>query len=157
MPLYTFLAWIVQIVSYFDFERECFLDELLLRLATKYPSAVIYSFQLAYNSAIDSKSTVRPIVQQILNAIKNPTLERFITNINCLSLPDKVMEYHLKNVYSRPKQMARNLQELQICYENVYGTVRGRSANKFQVYKSKLEEIMQFYGMKNKPIFNLFI
>lgn len=33
-----FLAYISQMLSSYDFENECYLDELLMKLATKYPN-----------------------------------------------------------------------------------------------------------------------
>lgn len=146
MPLFTFLAWTTQIVSHFDFEKECFLDKLLLRLAIEYPTAVIYSFRLAYHQALDRKSAVRSVVQQILDAIKNPMLERFIENAMCLSLPEKVMEYHLKIVKSKPHAISKNRRELQICYDNVFGNVREKSSAEVEKFKHSLEELMEMNG-----------
>lgn len=146
MPLFTFLAWITQIVSHFDFQNECFLDKLLLRLATAYPSAVIYSFQFSYNQAIDRHPVAREVVQHIMNAIKNPMLEQFIENVNCVSLPDKVIDYHLKNILDRSHSIEQNWRELKICCDNVFGCIRGTSVDKVQQFKVNLEQMMEING-----------
>ncbi|XP_055310881.1 DNA-dependent protein kinase catalytic subunit-like [Sitodiplosis mosellana] len=148
VPLWIFLGWTTQIVSRFNFKHECFLDNLLLRLATTYPSTVIYTFQLAYRQYYAEKpnAPIRPVVQQMVNAVKNPMIERFIENVNYLSLPDKVMAYHLHNVIE--KIYAKTVyelvrEELQTCYDNVYGEVRGKSAKKVESFKQEFIALMK--------------
>lgn len=146
VPLFTFLAWITQIVSHFDFHKECFLDRLLLRLATTYPSAVIYSFQFAYHQAVDENSVAREMVQHILNAIKNPMLEQFIKNVNYLSVPEKVIHYHLSNIQQNRGQLEKSWSELKVCYDNVFGSDRGSSSGRVEQFKGNLEQMMQMNG-----------
>lgn len=37
VPIYMFIPYISQMLSSYDFEEVCYLDELLLKVATKYP------------------------------------------------------------------------------------------------------------------------
>lgn len=148
MPLWIFLAWITQIISRFDFENVCFLDNLLLRISTAYPSSVIYTFQLAYRQyrAQRPNTPIRPIVQQIITAIKNPIVERFIQNVNYVSLPDKVLFYHLSKVVEKIVEKTDYREELETCYENVFGNGRGKSVNRVEVFKKEFTELMKMNG-----------
>lgn len=134
----------------FDFDKTCFLDSLVLRLATAYPSVVIYSFQLEYGRFRERKPkhTNRPVIQQILDVIQNPLIEKFIESIKCLSLPEKVMEHHLHNAFIRhsyPSEKYR--QELKTCSENVFeNALRGKSAAKVQQFKQNIVDLMQMQG-----------
>lgn len=38
VPEWMFISYISQMLSNFDFEKECYLDQLLLKLAKKYPN-----------------------------------------------------------------------------------------------------------------------
>lgn len=38
VPEWMFIAYISQMLSSFDFEQECFLDQLLYKVAVKYPN-----------------------------------------------------------------------------------------------------------------------
>lgn len=114
-------------------------------MATTYPSAVIYSFQLSYNQVADQNSP-REVVQCILNAIKNPMLEQFIENIYCLSIPDKVIDYHLRNILDRSQNIEKSRRELKICYDNVFGDLRGTSSVKVEQFKKSIKEMMEING-----------
>lgn len=40
VPEWMFIAYISQMLSNYDFENECYLDELLYRIAVKYPNGL---------------------------------------------------------------------------------------------------------------------
>lgn len=131
------------------------MDKLLVRLATTYPSQVIYTFQLAYRQYRERKpnAPVRLIFQQIENAIKNPMIQSFIENVSYLSLPDKVMVHHLKKANEKihfEKKPGHDKypyqEELEICYQNVYGNGRGKSKEKVLDLKEEFVKLMQMNG-----------
>lgn len=127
---WAFLGWVTQIVSRFDWQKPCFLDDLLLRSAKTYPTAVIYPFQMAFSQFREQKpqATVRECVQQIRDALKNPVVEKFIKSLNYLSAPDKVLEHHLHNI-TIIQSKACFKREIKACFDNVFeGDMRGRSA-----------------------------
>lgn len=139
-------------MSRFDFKKPCFLDTLLLRLATTYPSIIIYAFQLSYNIFCEQHQSVeiRPLVQQILNTIENPLIEKFINGMKCLSLPDKVIEHHLYRILNRSNLNVNTEQQLKDCYDIVFGnTMRGKSAEKVLPLKNNLIEIMNMGTLVN--------
>lgn len=92
-----FLDWLPQIVSRFRFNETCFLDNLLIRLATEYPAALVYTFQLSFAQFTEQNpfQRRRPVVQQILDALKNGTVETFISAVKCLNAPEKVIKAHV--------------------------------------------------------------
>lgn len=100
VPEWMFLDWIPQVLSNFSFSAPCFLDELVLRLATTYPAAMIYAFQLSYTQYSEKYPNRQPraIVQQILDLLHNPIVEKFINAINCLNLPEKFIITHFTDI-----------------------------------------------------------
>lgn len=148
MPSWSFLGWITQIISRFDFKKPGFLDNLLVRLSTEYPLAVIYPFRLSYREFNDRNPNVndREIVQQILNAIKNPMIEKFIDNICCICLPETVAIHHLKHILRNSKDSENRKKEFKICYDNVFGNVRGRSSSRVEKFKEEFTELLETNG-----------
>lgn len=92
-----FLGWLPQIISNMNFKQANFLDRLLLRIASTYPRAILYPFQLSYDQykkdADDQKD--RSIVLEILNIIRNRKTELLIRGLLCLCVPEKMLSYHL--------------------------------------------------------------
>lgn len=136
-----------EIIAYFDFEQPCFLDCLLVQLANTYPTSVIYSFNLTYQEFCARKPHIatRPIVRQIQAAIKNPIIEKFIDQINFVSMPGKVLNYHLNNILKLKNNEEAVKHEFQRCYNNVYGDSRGKSS----VYNLQ-QEFIALMGLKGK-------
>lgn len=46
VPEWMFITYISQMLSNYDFENDCFLDELLYKLVVKYPNGELYFFSL---------------------------------------------------------------------------------------------------------------
>ena len=42
VPEWMFIPYISQMLSNYDFEEACYLDELLMKVATKYPNGKVY-------------------------------------------------------------------------------------------------------------------
>ncbi|XP_031631692.1 DNA-dependent protein kinase catalytic subunit-like [Contarinia nasturtii] len=144
VPVWNFLKWMTQIITNFDFEKPCFLDQLLVELAKTYPTSVIYSFNLIYQRFRERKpnARIRSIVRQIQAAIRNPIIEKFIEQINYVSLAEKVLYYHLNKILKLKDEQAVK-KELQICYDNVYGGTRNLStANISPTIKKDFEALM---------------
>lgn len=132
VPLWKLLMWTPQIVSNFNFESECFLDELLLSLSVAYPNAVVYPFKFALTQYLNGQSvdTARPVVQEILqNATGNDATENFIGSLDCLNLPEKVIQHHLYTALNYLNQNKDCHNELLTGFNNVYrNKLRGASA-----------------------------
>lgn len=128
------------------------MDTLLLRLATNYPSIIIYAFQLSFNNFCEHHQSVeiRPLVQQILDTIKNPLIEKFINGMKCLSLPDKVMQHHLYRILNRSNLNVNTEQQLKECFDIVFGnSLRGKSCEKVIPLKNQMIEIMNMGKLFN--------
>lgn len=48
VPEWMFLPYVSQILSSYDFENESYLDELLLKLATKYPNGELFFKKITF-------------------------------------------------------------------------------------------------------------
>lgn len=141
-----FLGWVPQILSRYDFEKPCYLDNLLLRLSTSYPSAVTYSFEMTFDLFCGKNSGgqwIRENVKQIKNALINPMMENFIKGLNCLTLPNKVLEHHLRNMH-RAKSETEFKHEFKTCLVNVFNNdMRGRSIKSVEKTKNDFLKLQQ--------------
>lgn len=87
-------------MSTFSFQNECFLDGLVLRLATSFPSAMLYPFKISMKQYEErhTHNHHRDVVNQIrdLLSAKNPLAEHFLKGIKCLCMPDTLLLSHLE-------------------------------------------------------------
>lgn len=152
--MWTFLGSILQIISRFNFEKACFLDNLVFRLASEYSSILIYPFQLTYECFIEKNPNTtgftRSLIQQILDAIENPFLQDFLDSLKCINLPEKVLQHHMfyfihRETHSKPKQQH---QQLKAIYDNVFeNPKRGKLSDHIQSIKKDFLELMTMFGM----------
>lgn len=95
-----FLRWSPQIISSIKFDEPSYLDELLIRIATAYPTAIFYPFQLAYAQEQQlNASTPRSIILQIQTIIDHPKSHLFIKALMWLCVPEKLLQYHLNMLF----------------------------------------------------------
>lgn len=145
VPLWSFLGWVTQIISRFDFQNPCYLDNLLLRLATTYSSAVIYPFQMAFGQFYDQNPEViyHQKVDKIIETLQSPVVDRFIRVLKCLNLPEKVLEHFLCSTFSKRGQTHTVYeQKLKACYDDVFeNRLRGKSTKKVEAYRSDFDEL----------------
>lgn len=153
VPAWMFLSWIQQIVSRFDFKNKCFLDDLLLRVAKEYPTAIVYAFQLSYKQFNERKpfAAVRPVVHEILNAIRSPTIEKFIAAIGCLSLPEEVIKAY---IYPLERSLNKNYSnlvyrsKLQKVYEEVFeNEMRGNFGKLSPDIRTTFDKLTEMKGI----------
>lgn len=151
VPLWTFVGSISQIMSRLNFEDTCFLDNLVLRLATEYPSIVIYPFQVSYECFKERNPNVkfqRPIIQQIAAAIENTFLQQFIDSLKVLNLPEKVLQFHLHEFLKAEMKSKPSQQQLKAGYDDVFkNPMRGTLPAMIHSVQSDLDTLMQMFGM----------
>lgn len=151
VPLWTFIGSISQIMSRLSFEYACSLDNLVLRLATEYPSIVIFPFQVAYERFKEmhpNVTTVRPPIQQIANAIANPFLQQFVSSLKVLNLPDNVLLSQLNEFSKAGVSSKLNQQKLKAVYDDVFmNPMRGKLPSKMLAFRNKFDELLQIFGM----------
>lgn len=150
VPLWTFLGSISQIMSRFNFETVCFLDSLVLRLATEYPSIAIYPFQVSYECFKERNPNVkheRPLIRQITAAIANPFLQHFIDGLKVLNLPPKVLQHHLKELLKSDVNDESIRQKLRASYNDVFhNPMRGKLPLNMQVVQNEFDDLFQMIG-----------
>lgn len=151
MPLRNFIQWIPQLISHFHFHEPHLLDKLLIRLAETHPQAIFYAFKSSYNH-FHKKSTIpnRPAVQQILDAIANPSLELLVSNVNCMVLPEKIVEQtflKLRNELFDEYGQDEYVAQLQTCYDEVFQNAqRSEIPKQYDHIKAVIGELMKLNG-----------
>lgn len=106
-----FLGWISQIISELKYDRNCFIDELLLRLAQTFPAAIIYPFKLSYTQYVQGCLEVvddRPVIAKINVAVHNPLIDSFVNGLTSVCVPYKMLHYHLSTLYSEFQMLSEN-------------------------------------------------
>lgn len=151
VPEWMFISWVPQILSHFTFASACFLDALVIRLAKKYPSALLYPFQLAhseYQTKHSGQTSSRSIVLQILELLRNPVTEKFIASLECLNLPEKKLQFHLNRIsvrirtneqYTNEEYHSQLEHTIQIVFEH---PLRGRIVNQLQAFRPTVDKLM---------------
>lgn len=159
VPLWTFLAPISQILSRFNFEKTCFLDNLILRLATEYPAIVIYPFQVSYECFKERNPNIkfeRPLIRKIVAAIANPFLQQFIAGLKVANLPEKVLQNYLLEFSKSDVNSVMEQQTLKAGYDDVFNNpMRGKLPFNVQAVKSEIDELLQMFGMFRCFIFSI--
>ncbi|KAL7018811.1 hypothetical protein ACKWTF_010922 [Chironomus riparius] len=147
VPEWMFLAYISQILSNFDFENDCYLDNLMMKLAKKYPNALYFPFNLSrdnFNYINDNQVMEKALVKDISQIVSNPTIDKFTSALQCLVVPEKFMEIHFNNFYHELSAADNNekFQEaVQKLYDNVYvhnKNLKGQEFSKISDYKERI-------------------
>lgn len=82
----------------------------------------------------------REKVQQIVDALHNPVVERFINALSCVSIPEKVLMHHLEIIHH--EGMVSFERELKACFDNVFNNkMRGESVKHIEKYKTQFEDL----------------
>lgn len=151
VPLWTFLGSISQIMSRFNFETMCFLDDLVLRLATEYPSMVVYPFQVSYDCFKERHPNVqfeRPLIRRIASAITNPCQQQFIDGLKVLNLPEVVLRDHVMEFSKQDMNSEVSQQKLKAGYDDVFNNpMRGKLHPNILVVQGYFDELFQMFGM----------
>ena len=160
VPASMFLEWIPQIISLLDFNNVCLIDKLLLRLSAAYPMAIFYPFHLSFtqykqNNANDNDDglQLRPVITEILQAIRNPQEEKFMAALLCFSIPEKMLYYHLINLY---RELQSNLTQLQfkksiqnllhVMYNGEHCQLQGESFKYIVKYEALIRDLLTLDG-----------
>lgn len=147
-----FLRWSPQIISSIKFDEPSYLDELLIRLATKYPTAILYPFQLAFDQDQQlSARTPRSIILHIQSFINHPKSQLFIKALMWLCVPEKLLQYHLINLFRDIQSddsftSAMIQQRLQAIIavawpSNDVHQLRGKAFDRIDKYRDKIEAL----------------
>lgn len=129
------------------------MDDLLLRLAQSYPQAIFYAFKASYEDFNQSNGSTanRLVVQQILDAIANPSLERLVNSLKCMVLPEKIIQQAFQRIVDHATRMEYTqenyLAELKTCYDNVFNNAeRAKLPRIYQHFEQALKRLMTLNG-----------
>lgn len=154
VPEWMFLGWIPQILSILTFDRDHYLDDLVLRIATTYPMAIFYAFQQSFNQYHEQNSSTfdRSAIVKICDSIKNPMAEKFMQAILCVCIPDKMLYLHLNNLLQmlqRPLSNIEFVKHVKNIVRMVYGNdggLQGSAFEKIQKYKNIIMNLQTYNG-----------
>lgn len=129
------------------------MDDLLLRLAKAYPSAVIYTFRMEHKLFCERTpiAAKREIVHQIEATLRNPVTETFNESLKYMSLEDKVLDYHIKNIINTTSE-SEFQRELDVCFENIFDDKNMRKASVNLVEEPFRRALMAIKGMNCESI-----
>lgn len=147
-----FLRWSPQIISSIKFDEPSYLDELLIRLATKYPTAILYPFQLAYDQEQKQNArTPRSTILQIQYIIQHPKTQLFIKSLMWLCVPEKLLQYHLYTLFQDIQNdvsvtngiVEQRLQAIiaLVWPSNDVHQLRGRAFDRIDIFREKIEAL----------------
>ena len=106
IPEWIFLSYIPQILSNFDFKSDCYLDNLMLSLAQKYPNAMFFPFKLSheyYKQTVKELDVEKRVVKQLIDSIESPLMMKFMIAMQNLCVPENILKTHLLSFRSSMK------------------------------------------------------
>lgn len=156
-----FLGWISQIISELKYDRNCFVDELLLRLAQTYPTAIIYPFKLSYSQYIQNCFEVvddRPLIARINEIIHNPLIDCFVKGLLTVGVPYKMLYYHLNSLHNEFHLLSENQFDKKI--RNILNTVfpedrghQGTEFDKLQPFRDTVRNLRTLSGKRQRILY----
>ena len=161
VPAWMFLGWISQIISELKYDRDCFIDDLLLRLAQIYPTAIIYPFKLSHsqfkNNCLDDIND-RPLIARINDIIHNPLIDSFVKGLLTVCVPYKMLYYHLTTLLSEFRLLTENQfnKKVKNILETVFPSDRsyyGREFEKLNAFLDSVRNLTALSGKKEKFVF----
>ncbi|CRK91834.1 CLUMA_CG005456, isoform A [Clunio marinus] len=160
VPEWNFISYISQMMSNYDFEADCYLDELLMRIATKYPNALYFPFELSFNNHNKITTKMKENVFKIRETISNPTIDMFMKCLQCLVVPEKMIQAHFKDfefeIESKlPEMNTKMFQDaVKVFYKNVFENnenLKGTSFSIIHEFKAKIREVFNMkWNQKTK-------
>ncbi|KAG5673262.1 hypothetical protein PVAND_003325 [Polypedilum vanderplanki] len=155
VPEWIFIPYISHILSNFDFENDCYLDQLILNLAKKYPNALYYPFKLSRDNFYhvnESQVMEKALVNEINNIVSIPIMERFTSALQCLVIPEKLVEIHFQNfcdeVVERRIDNSKYQEKIQNMFDKIFkhnNDMKGSDFSKIQrTYYKLIVELKKF-------------
>lgn len=149
-----FLGWISQIISEVKFNRDGFIDQLLLRLSKAYPAAVAYPFKLSHSQYVSSCYEVvpdRPLIQRIKDIIHDPLIDSFVNGLTAVCIPYKMLYYHLTTLYKEFRELSENQFEKRVksILDTVFppdGRYHGVEYDKLKAYYDPVRSLKSLSG-----------
>lgn len=156
-----FLGWISQIISELKYDRDCLIDELLLRLAQTYPTAIIYPFKLSHSHYKDNcldDVNDRPLIARINDIIHNPLIDSFVKGLLAVCIPFKMLYYHLTTLHSEFRLLTENQfnKKVKNILETVFPSDRsyyGREFEKLKAFHDSVRNLTALSGKSKKFVF----
>lgn len=158
MAHWNFIPWIPQLMSRFRFDEPHLLDKLLIRLAQTYPQAIFYAFKSAYTHyRRNGMLPNRPAVLEILDAIENTSLERFVSSVNCMVLPEKIVEQAFQKILanlSDDYEQEEYVDALQKCHDEVFrNALRSEIPKQYDSIKAMFGALLKLNGKSVHPFY----
>lgn len=149
-----FLGWISQIISELKFDKDCFVDQLLVRLAQTYPAAIIYPFKLSHSQYTNSCSfdvIDRPLIVRINDIIHDPLIDSFVSGLSTVCVPYKMLYCHLSTLYGELRILTENQFDNRVksILETVFPAVRifhGIEYDKLNVFRDSVRSLRPLSG-----------
>ncbi|XP_055921547.1 DNA-dependent protein kinase catalytic subunit-like isoform X2 [Eupeodes corollae] len=157
VPVWTYLAWIPQILSSFELNQSCYLDDVLRSIALKYPDALRYPFSTWYrqakiNSSLsrdEGHSSDRSVIHQIMDNLHHKLCDKFMKSFRYLAVPEAFLMSQLQS-FDRDIRHHSSINDvhfsklLEKLLKDVYCEeegLRGVAYRRLQVYKLELEKV----------------
>lgn len=125
VPEWMFISYISQILSNFDFQYECYLDELVHKMAKKYPNALYYPFRLSqdnFHHIHEDREIKKPLINEINALLVNPIVDRFTSALQLLVIPEKMLSVHYQNFLHKTLAIKTN-EKFQAALKELYDNV----------------------------------
>lgn len=152
IPEWIFLSYIPQILSNFDFKADCYLDNLMLKLARRYPNAMFFPFKFSYEyymQTVKKNHKEKETVKQLNGFIESPLMMKFTMAMQNLCVPEKILQTHLlsfRTLMKISKMTAGKFKEqLKSMIDKIFISnveLKGEQFSNIEMYKNNLEHML---------------
>lgn len=158
VQLWMFISNISQILSNYDFSKECFLDILIYKLAQKYPNALYFPFKLARENNRIMKGTKEKLHVNAISELisKNVMLNDFTSALQCLVIPEQMVRIHFNSFKKKMVGMtddtfkkAANEMFQQMFVKNA--SFKGSEFSKLKLLHQQFQQLTEISWSEEKP------
>nr|CAD7432144.1 unnamed protein product [Timema monikensis] len=150
VPEWMFLGWVSQLIASLDTPVGLALGDLILRLATSYPKAVIYPFYISSDKYKfkdgESAHHTRCLIDRLKGVLKTSSLQdTLLKAFSCVAQPPLILKYHLDILIKFLEDEVPSLHKLRSSFHDMMAEVfSSNTSGETKLHGSVFKTVMSF-------------
>nr|CAD7397905.1 unnamed protein product [Timema poppensis] len=150
VPEWMFLGWVSQLIASLDTPVGLALGDLILRLATSYPKAVIYPFYISSDKYKfkdgESSHHTRCLIDRLKGVLQTSSLQdTLLKAFSCVAQPPLILKYHLDILIKFLEDEVLSLNKLRSSFHDMMAEVfSSNTSGETKLHGSVFKTVMSF-------------
>nr|CAD7199224.1 unnamed protein product [Timema douglasi] len=150
VPEWMFLGWVSQLIASLDTPVGLALGDLILRLATSYPKAVIYPFYISSDKYKfkdgESAHHTRCLIERLKGVLQTSSLQdTLLKAFSCVAQPPLILKYHLDILIKFLEDEVLSLNKLRSSFHDMMAEVfSSNTSGETKLHGSVFKTVMSF-------------